>query len=243
VYNRTSKKLNGNWRRNPEHEWIRGVGAYGAIVSRERFDQARKRLGEIARAKSKNDLLDHLTALWCCHGHLSTIIVDAAPHAPGAVAYARRFGSIAKAFKLVGFRNRENIGNNADLRKAIIKDVVEQVTERGGCVETSPWNKQLIINGELKVNIFISRLKSTGPRIWQFGYVSQSKPDILIGARIAERGGPIVDYFILPFMLLPHGSWVTTSLSSGLRLERFRSATLTPFYDLCARMPLEGPKW
>lgn len=243
VYNRTSKKLNCNWRRNPGHEWIRGVGAYEAIVSQERFDQARKRLADIARVRTENDLLDLLTALWCRHGHLSTALVEAAPHVPGAVAYARRFGSIAKAFRLIGFRNRENIGTNADLRKAIIKDVVEQVTKRGGYVETSPWNKQLIINGEMKVNILISRLKSTGPKIWQFGYVSQSKPDILIGARIAERTGPIVDYFILPFMLLPHGSWVTASVSSGLRLERFRSETLEPFYNLCSRVPLKGSKW
>jgi hypothetical protein len=243
VYNRTSKKLSGGWRRNPEEEWIRSTGAYEAIVPRQRFEQARKRLAEIARCRSDNDLLDLLTALWCRHGHLSTAIVDAAPQIPGAVAYARRFGSTARAFKLIGFKNRENIGKNPDSRKAIIKDVVEEVTKRGGSVETSPWNKQLIINGELKVNICISRLKSTGPRIWQFGYVSRSKPDVLIGARIDERGGSIIDYFILPFMLLPHGTCVTASLTSGLRLERFRSATLGPFFDLCARIPVKKRQW
>lgn len=239
VYNRTSKKLSGDWRRNPEEEWIRGPGAYDAIVSRQRFEQARKRLVEIARSRTENDLLDLLTALWCRHGHLSTAIVDAAPHIPGAVAYARRFGSMAKAFRLIGFKNRENIHKNADLRRTIIRNVTEEVTKRGGHVAPSRWNKQLIINRELKVNICISRLKSTGPRIWQFGYVSRSKPDILIGARIAERGGSIIDYFILPFMLLPHGSWITASLTSGLRLERFRAATLDPVFDLCARVPVK----
>lgn len=243
VYNRTSKKLNANWRRNPENEWIRCVNAYKPIVSRERFDQARKRLDDIARPTTRNDMLDLLTALWCQHGNLNSLLVDRSLHTPCSAAYANHFGSIAKAFRLIGFRNKENIGRNADLRKAIIGDIVEQISKRGGDVRPSSWNKQLIINGELKVNIFVSRLKTAGPKIWQFGYVSQSKPDILIGARIAERGGPIVDYFILPFLLLPHGSWVTTSTSSGARLERFCCTTLTPFYDLCARARLDAPRW
>src|SRR5205085_1538172 len=220
--------------RNQEEEWIRSSGAYEAIVSIQRFEQARKRLAEISRRRTENDLLDLLTALWCRHGHLSTAIVNDAPHVPNAVTYARRFGSIAKAFSLIGFKNREHLGRNADLRSAIIERVIEGVVNQGGTVEKSLWNKQLIINDHLRVNVFIGRLKSAGPRIWQFGYVSRSKPDILIAARIAERGGSVVDYFILPFMLLPYGTWVTASLTSGLRLERFRCATLDPVFDLCA---------
>lgn len=125
----------------------------------------------------------------------------------------------------------------------MISELEVEIPKRGGVVSPSPFNKQIVINNEFVASVFISRLKTKGPRIWQFGYRSERKPDIVIGARVAERGGPIVDYFILPFMFLPHGSWITTSLSSGLRLERFRSKTLEPFYDLCARAPLEAPRW
>ena len=42
VYNRTSRKLDRNWRRNPRAEWIRGIGAYEAIVSPQRFPASAK---------------------------------------------------------------------------------------------------------------------------------------------------------------------------------------------------------
>lgn len=243
LYNRTSKKLNANWHRNPEREWVRCEGAFKAIVSKERFEQARKRLAELARPMTNTDRLDLLTALWCQRGHLSSHIVDRASHAPCAHAYAYHFGSMAKAFRMIGFKNRESISHNADLRKAIIEEAREQITRRGGSFELSPMNKQIVVNAELRIGIFVSRLKTVGPRIWQFGYRSETKPDIVIGARVAHRGGPVEDYFILPFMLLPHGTWITTSTSSGPRLERFRSATLEPFYRLCARVQAEVPRW
>lgn len=243
VYNRTSKKLNSNWHRNPEKEWVRGVGAYQAIIASEIFEQARKRLADLAKPVTDNNLLDMLSALWCMKEHLSTILVDRGAVLPGSATYAARFGSMAAAFRRIGFRGRENLGKNADLRKAIITDLTEQVVRRGGTVRPALWCKQLVINDEIKINICISRLKSKGPRVWQFGYVSQFKPDILVGARIAEKGGPAVDYFILPFMFLSHGSWITTSLSSGLRLERFRSLTLAPLYDLCARSKVDSRAW
>ena len=243
VYNQTSKKFNANWRRNPKEEWIRKVGAFEAVVSKERFEQAGRRLEEVARRSTKNEMLDQLTALWCKSGHLSTLIVERALNVPKPSTYARHFGSMAKAFRLVGFRNRENIARNADARKKIIKAITEQVTMRGGTVERPTLNKQLIINGELKIGIFVSRLKLTGPRVWQFGYVSATKPDILIGARIRDRGGIVVDYFILPFLFLPHGSWITTSETSAMRLERFRATSLEPFFALCERKPLGLPTW
>ena len=150
---------------------------------------------------------------------------------------------MANAIRLVGFRRRIERGYNANIRKSMIADIVSNVTRRGGTVVPSPWNKQVTINNEFTVNIFVSRLRRQLPNVWQFGYVSATKPDILVAVRIEERCGPIVDYLILPFMFLPHGSWVTMSASNKIRLDRFRSTTLEPFYALCARSPLEQPKW
>jgi DNA invertase Pin-like site-specific DNA recombinase len=243
IYNRTSKKLNGKWQRNPPSQWIRCDNAYEAIVQKERFEQARRRLNELSRPRTKADLLDLLTALWCRCGKLSSILVDTDPITPCCAVYAREFGSIAKAFRSIGFRHKENVGKNHDIRKYVIAEMTSEIELRGGTVGVSPWHAYVVVNDELKVLIFVSRLKKKGPKIWQFGYRSLTKPDIVIGVRLAERGGPILDYFILPFLFLPHGSWITSSMSSGLRLERFRSATLQPLYDLCARSILESPKW
>lgn len=243
VYNRTSVKLKGKWRRNPRNEWITKANAYDAIVSRDRFDEAARRIEALKRKVTNNEMLDQLTALWCKSGHLSSYVIDTSRYTPSSHTYHARFGSLAKAFRLIGFRNRENIGCNAELRKRIALELEAEIGRRGGRLEACPGNRRLIVNGEIGINIMVGRLKSGGPRIWQFGYVSPTKPDILIGARIDKRGGDIVDYFILPFLFLPHGAWVTTSASSAERLSRFRSSTLEPLYALCARKPLENVRW
>jgi hypothetical protein len=144
---------------------------------------------------------------------------------------------------MIGYREKDCRGKNADVRKGLIEEIKEQIAKRGGNVSVSPWNKQLLINDEFTVNVFISRLKTKGPRVWQFGYRSEKKPDIVLGARVDERGGPITEYYVLPFMFMPHGSWVTTSMTSGNRLGRFKCKDLNGFYDLCARTTLEVPKW
>jgi hypothetical protein len=48
----------------------------------------------------------------------------------------------------------------------------------------------------------------------------------------------IKDYFVLPFLFMPHGSWVTVSGFGTSRLDGFRSDTLMPLYRLCARQQL-----
>lgn len=243
VYNRTSKKLNGNWRRNPREEWVRCDGAFEAIVPKDRFEQAKQRMEAISRPLTKNDRLDMLTALWCQRGHLSGKIVDRARIAPSGHSYAHHFGSLARAFRMIGFKNRENLSHNADIRKMVVDEVEEGIVRLGGTFELSPMNKQFVINSEIRIAICVSRMRSSGPRIWQFGYRAETKPDIVLGARVLKRGGPIEDYFVLPFMFLPHGSWITTSESSQARLERFRTTTLKPFYELFTRTKARAPQW
>lgn len=235
VYSVTSKLIGQKWQRNPKKEWVRYEGAFEAIVPKDRFKQSCERLDRLAKPYTKNWMLDCLTSLWCRFGHLNSIIINKSEIAPSNHTYDAYFGNLSKAYHMIGFKNRESLGYNANLRKKIIAEMNNELIRRGGAVETFPWNKHVIVNGELRISILISRLKNSGPRVWQFGYRSETKPDIVVGARIMKRGGPIEDYFILPFMLLPQGAWITTSESSGARLDRFRARNLEPLYQLCAR--------
>jgi hypothetical protein len=147
VYNRTSRKLDKNWRRNPRTEWIRGIGAYEAIVSPQRFEQAQRQLKENARISTDNEMLDVLSALWCGKQSLSRNLIDASAHAASSRAYMERFGGLTHAYHRVGYRRRDDIRKNGATRKAIMKDVAAQVARLGGTVKALPRNCQLIING------------------------------------------------------------------------------------------------
>src|SRR3989344_2753942 len=242
VYNRTSKKLCTKWRRNPPEEWIRAAGAFEAIVSPGRVRGAQKQLKDNATLYTDAELLDFLTATWCRVGTLTRDVVEAAKNAPSTNTYRKHFGSLGNAYRCVGFKRAyiANRTNNLKLRKVICKNITERVRQLGGTV-CELRGCQLRINEELSVAVVVCRSPpSRRCNPWRFGYRSQRKPDILIVARIDGDGRSCVkDFFVLPFIFLPHGSWLTVSGINYQRLERFHAATLSAFCELCARKQLE----
>jgi DNA invertase Pin-like site-specific DNA recombinase len=247
VYNRTSKRLGDKQRVNPQSEWVRKVGAFEPIISPKRFCQAQQRLKTIAYKFSKNDMLDCLVAIWCKNGLLSRDIIDASPTTPSTNSYKNRFGSLTKAFELVGF-NTHRLANRANLlniRNGICDLISAEVSRRGGTVRRlTSHNCQLCLNEGLHVLVVIGRASPSAAakrqNQWRFGYRCQKKPDILVVARVDHGSSSVRDFYLLPFIFFPHGSWLTVSGINYQRLEPFRSLSLDPLFDLCARQPLNA---
>ena len=236
------KKASGKWKRNPYEEWVRKPGAFEAVVSPERFDAAQLQLKENADFYTDNELLDYLTATWCRAGALSRDIIDGTRKGPRGNTYRKHFGNIGDAYRRVGYRRPiiNNRFNNLKLRQEICRYIVSGVTACGGSV-VQLRGCQLRINNELNATVIAGRSapSSNSDNRWRFSYRSQRKPDILIVARIEAVDVCVNDYFFLPFLYLPHGTWITVSGISYHRLERYRSPTLDPFIELCARKPLK----
>jgi hypothetical protein len=247
VYNRTSRKLGAKARRNPQDEWVRKPGAFDPIVTPQRFAQAQRRLKMIAYRFTKNDMLDSLTALWCTNGVVSREVIDASPTAPSSNAYKNRFGSLTNAFRLVGFTthrlaNRESLKN---IRTGLCTMIAAEVARRGGTVRRlTGYNCQLRLNEELNVLVVIGRTAPSAAarnqNQWRFGYRCRQKPDLLVVARVDPDSSTVRDFYLLPFLFFPHGSWLTVSGLNYRRLEPFRSLTLDPLFELCARRFLEA---
>jgi DNA invertase Pin-like site-specific DNA recombinase len=245
VYNRTSRKLHINWQRNPKAEWITKNGAFAPIISPERFEQARRRLprSRFEKKYSENEMLDYLTAIWCCRGRLSGNIINSFPNSPGLRTYVERFGGLLDAFHRIGFGG-SRFATRARLKKVRVKiteEIIENISKVGR-VEMAKTDLKLFINGEFSAMVAVGRESPTASKRtqyqWKFSYQTQQKPDFLIVARVDTESLSVRDYFILPFIFLPSGSWVTVSGGNYARFESYRSATLTPFYELCAREPL-----
>jgi DNA invertase Pin-like site-specific DNA recombinase len=246
VYGRTSKKFGRNWKRNPQRDWVRAEGAFQAVISKQRFLEAQWQLRENASHYTENEMLDYLTAIWCREKVLSRDVLDSFVNAPAARTYAERFGSLVNAFHRVGYStarisNRENLYK---IRQTICREIVAGIPAFGGTVNKPPGrNCQLQVNGELNVTVVVGRT-SPGSHVrkqnyWRFGYRSQQKPDILLVARVEQGSSSVLDYYVLPFIFLPGGSWLSISGKSYRRLEGFRSRSLVPFFKLCARQPLQ----
>jgi len=240
VYNRTSKKLGGKWRRNPRREWVIKSGAFEPVVSSERFEQARRQLIENIEQYSDNDLLDSLTAIWCHQHGLSRDAIDAVKIGPSPNTFRKHFGNLLNAFEKVGYGNPRNCvrSHSSKIRSDIRNTIVDGVRKLGGVVAMPPGHTcQLRINGEINVTITIGRTSPASARhsqnYWRFGYSSKQKPDMLIVARLDR--GKVMDYYILPYLFLPAGAWLSVSGINYRRLEGFRTTTLRPFINLCAR--------
>ena len=106
VYNRVSFKLKKRRVTNPPAMWVRADRAFEAVVEPPLFYAAQGIIRERSRRYSDADMLQHLQRLYQQHGWLSAIIIDEAEGAaggPGSGAYRCRFGSLLRAYTLVGY--------------------------------------------------------------------------------------------------------------------------------------------
>ena len=118
--------------------WIRKDGAFEGIVPLETFFTAQQIL--IARASRYTDeeLLDKLRQIYQDKGRLSSGIINLSPDIPRATTYIRRFGSLSKAYELVGFhppRDLQNLEINRRLRRLhpeIVERTQHPIAELGG---------------------------------------------------------------------------------------------------------------
>jgi DNA invertase Pin-like site-specific DNA recombinase len=105
VYNRKSSKLRGPKRVTPESEWVVLANAFPAIVDAQTFETAQ----QIRRSRlwnpSDEQVLAPLKRLLSIHGKLSSSLVRNEPLALSASSYQRRFGTLTKAFSLVGYES------------------------------------------------------------------------------------------------------------------------------------------
>jgi DNA invertase Pin-like site-specific DNA recombinase len=103
VWNRQSLKLKGKAVRNHPTQWIRASGAIEPIIERRVFErvQAIRRAREVGL--SQEEKLNLLRRLLRKHGTLSIGLINNSSGVPHSSSYARWFGSIRSAYKLVGF--------------------------------------------------------------------------------------------------------------------------------------------
>lgn len=241
IFNRTTVRLGTKKRINPRSEWVRAVGVFEPIVPLKRFQQAQRQLRDNCTAYKTNELLDTLTGVWCRTGKLGKKEIENAPYAPTLQTYRRHFGSLADAFRVVGYMRKTKRGSNQDKRKAIFGEITAEVAKRGGTTRMLERRSHMRINEEVTLTVCIGRTRPARPRSrWHFDYKSRKRADILVIARIDDATDTIQDYVVLPLSFLLHGNLLMISGRSYARFSDFTAKSLAPLYQLCGRTRLEG---
>ena len=104
IWARSTGKLGQPRVRTPENEWVVRTYAFEPLIDEHTFTVAQE---IIAHSKSDQYLLDRLRFLLATEGSLGRWVIRTTPGIPCEETYVNRFGSLRKAFALVGFERRD----------------------------------------------------------------------------------------------------------------------------------------
>jgi DNA invertase Pin-like site-specific DNA recombinase len=241
VWNRRSFKLKKKRVLNDPEMWIRASGAFRAIVERDLFEAARTIIDARSFRLSDPEMIEALRGLYDRRGLLSGIIIDECEGMPSSSAYSSRFGSLLRAYSLVGFRPDRDyryVEINRALRELhpdIFRDVVDGLCGRGSVVENDPIAGKLFVNGEFSVSIVIVRCHSTptGALRWKMRFDTSLLPDITVVVRMDANNRDPMDFYLFPRLDLA-SSRLRLAEENGLGIDAYRFEDLSYLYEIAA---------
>ena len=206
VFNRISFKLKKARVVNPSEMWIRREAAFEAVVQPDLFYTAQGVIRARSHRYSNEELLERLRTLYERQGLLSGLIIDEAEGIPSATVYAYRFGSLLRAYEMVGFtpdRDYRYLEVNRFLRKlhpAVVAETESRIAEVGGDICRDPATELLRVNGEFSISLVLARCQTTnaGNHRWKIRFDTSLNPDITVAVRLNYDNSGALDYYLLP---------------------------------------------
>ncbi|WP_298826343.1 recombinase family protein [uncultured Piscinibacter sp.] len=245
VYNRISFKLKKLRVHNPPEMWIRRDGAFAPIVPADVFYTAQGIIRARARRYSDEELLERLRGLFRNRGYLSGLVIDEAEGMPSSTVYAHRFGSLVRAYQLVGFtpdRDYRFLEINRALRRMhpeVVAQTERKIADLGGQVSRDPATEMLCVNSEFTASIVLARCKSlgNGSRRWKVRFDTSLQPDITVAVRLDAANQTAVDYYLLPRLDMG-APRLSLFEHNPVELESYRFETLDYLYAMAERTRL-----
>nr|WP_281170371.1 recombinase family protein [Pleomorphomonas koreensis] len=206
VFNRVSFKLKMRRVVNSQEHWVRARGVFTAIVDVTTYERAARIVEDRSRRLSDDELLHLLRSLLEVQGSLSGLVIDEREDMPSSSVYKNRFGSLLRAYHLVGYSPRRDyryIEINRRLR-AMYPDVIAMVVDglrtAGGDVCVDQETGLIDVNGEFTASVVVARCGETqgaSPR-WRIRLDAGLAPDITVAIRMDRGNISPLDYYLLP---------------------------------------------
>ena len=242
VYNRISFKLKKTRVANPREMWIKKEAAFEPIVQPDLFYTAQGIIRERNRRYSDEELIERLRALYENRGLLSGLIIDETENMPSAAVYMNRFGSLIRAYQMVGFtpdRDYHYLEVNRLLRRVhpvIVADTEAQISEIGGLVVRDPATDLLRVNQEFSVSVVVVRCHTTeaGGHRWKVRFDTSLRPDITVAVRLDHSNQTALDYYLLPQLDFGQPR-ISLAEHNGIEFESYRFDSLDFLYGMAER--------
>lgn len=245
VYNRISFKLRKLRVVNPSEMWIRKEDAFAPIVAKEDFYTAQGIIRARSRRFTDEELIDRLRHLYHQRHALSGLIINSTDGMPSSSVYALRFGSLIRAYQLVGFtpsRDYQYIEINRLLRRlhpTVVAETEAQMEALGGRVKHEPDTDLLLVNDEFTVSLVLARCqrRDTGHLFWKVRFDMGLCPDLTVAVRLDPENRMALDYYLLPRLDIA-APRINLAEKNPVELENFRFESLEYLYGMAARTRL-----
>ena len=245
VWNRRSFKLKKKRVRNDPDMWIKARSAFEAIVERELFEAARTIINARSFRLSDDQMLQSLKELYRRKGLLSGIVIDECDGLPSSSAYSTRFGSLLRAYSLVGFtpgRDYRYVEINRELRRvhpAILREVLDGLHRAGSDAWQDLETDRVIVNGEFSLSVVIARCLETptGLLRWKLRFDTSLMPDITVVVRMDSANRAPFDYYLFP-RIDRLSKKLRLSEDNDLGLDAYRFDDPELLYDIAAPVSL-----
>jgi DNA invertase Pin-like site-specific DNA recombinase len=242
VYNRVSFKLKKKRVPNPPDMWIRSDAAFESIVPADLFSKAQQIIRERSRKYSNDELLDQLRSLLEREGRLSGFLIDEADGMPSSSVYRSRFSSLICAYGLIGYapeRDYEFVETNRQLRlmyPKVIADVIGNIRQLGGAVNSDPTTDLLVVNEEFTASFVIARCRQrdSGASRWLIRIDAGLNPDITVAVRMDAANRSPLDYYLLPRLDMTFEKLLLAE-DNAVVLDTYRFTTLDFFFGMAQR--------
>lgn len=225
--------------------WIRAQDVFQAVVERELFEAARTIINARSFRLSDEEMLRSLHKLYQQKGLLSGIVIDECDGLPSSSAYSSRFGSLLRAYRLIGFmpdRDYRYVQVNRELRKLhpeIVRQVLDGVQVTGSDAWQDLQTDRVIVNNEFSLCVVVARCVETptGLLRWQLRFDTSLAPDITIVVRMDSANRAPLDYFLFPRIDM-FSEKLRLAEDNALGLDAYRFDGLDLLYDIAKPVPL-----
>jgi DNA invertase Pin-like site-specific DNA recombinase len=241
IFNRVSYKLKQRRVVNHRDTWVRADGVFPSIVDRALFERARAIIDQRGNHYSDEELLTLLQAVLEEEGSLSGLIIDEREGMPSSSLYRHRFGSLLRAYNLIGYapdRDYRYIEINRHIRESfpgLLAEIVAGLQNAGAFVAHDPLNHLLSINGEFTASVVLARCfeTPTGSLRWLIRFDTGLAPDVTVAVRLDRSNERPLDYYILPSIDM-NTDRIRMAEDNALSLDAYRFESLDFFYSMAA---------
>lgn len=239
TYGLTTRRLYTPLKQKPKSEWVAVPGAFKPLIDPGTFAKAQRRIEQmeslLPRNRSDQDLLEELRSIRSAHGRISVDLINRTPTAPSPLTYRKRFGTLSRAYELVGYRRIWDAGwlevrqRIQRLRNDLMRSIADMDPRISIEKPSGRCHSLFRTQGGRLISVMVSRPRhdfpERGPR-WLIDPVQGEHKMVTLVARLNLKCDAFKDMFVIPPLGKKRNCYLKDDdprLQKGIRLTELKT--------------------